>query len=252
MKAKETVRLAAIGDLHCGDRASAGALAPLFLDIAENADVLLLCGDLSDHGLPEEAVALASELGVARIPVVAVLGNHEHESSKHAEIERTLSAAGVRVLDGTACEVHGIGFAGVKGFAGGFGQRALAPWGEEVLKRFVHEAMDEALKLESALARLHTPQRVVLLHYAPIAATVEGESREIFPFLGSSRLEEPVNRYGVAAVFHGHAHMGKPEGKTSAGIPVYNVAMPLLRRVFPDRPPYRVVELPVHPPEGEG
>jgi Icc-related predicted phosphoesterase len=149
------------------------------------------------------------------------------------------------MLDGDACEVQGIGIAGIKGFVGGFGRRMLSPWGEEPIKRLVHEAIEEALKLESALARLRTSQRIALLHYAPIQATVEGEPLEIFPFLGCSRLEEPLNRYPVHAVFHGHAHHGRPEGRTAGNVPVYNVAMSLLGRAFPDRPPFRVEEFSV-------
>jgi Icc-related predicted phosphoesterase len=151
------------------------------------------------------------------------------------------------MLDGDGCEVHGIGFAGVKGFAGGFGDRALRPWGEESMKRFVHEVIDEALKLERAIARLQTAQRIVVLHYSPVQATVEGEAPEIFPFLGSSRLEEPLNHYPVTAIFHGHAHHGSPEGRTQRGVPVYNVALPLLRRLYPDQPPFRVEAIPVIP-----
>jgi Icc-related predicted phosphoesterase len=151
----------------------------------------------------------------------------------------------VRVLDGDAVEIGGVGFAGVKGFATGFGRRVLEPWGEAIVKQFVREAVEEALKLGSALAQIRTEQRVALLHYAPIVETVEGEPPEIHPFLGSSRLEEPLNRFGVSAAFHGHAHHGRPEGRTSAGIPVYNVSLPLLRRTQPDAPPARIVELDV-------
>jgi Icc-related predicted phosphoesterase len=132
--------------------------------------------------------------------------------------------------------VKGVGFAGVKGFCGGFGRGALGPWGEEVVKRFVHEAVQEALKLESALARLRTPSRIVLLHYAPVVGTVMGEPPEIYPYLGSSRLEEPLSRLGVTAIFHGHAHKGAAEGRTTAGAPVYNVSLPLMMRLFPERP----------------
>jgi Icc-related predicted phosphoesterase len=132
--------------------------------------------------------------------------------------------------------VMGVGFAGVKGFCGGFGRGALGPWGEEAVKRFVHEAVQEALKLESALARLRTTVRIVMLHYAPIAATVVGEPPEIYPYLGSSRLEEPLGRLDVSAIFHGHAHRGTPEGRTAAGTPVYNVALPLLTRLSPEHP----------------
>jgi Icc-related predicted phosphoesterase len=151
------------------------------------------------------------------------------------------------VLDGDAREIAGVGFVGVKGFAGGFGSHALGPWGEETIKRFVHEALDEALKLETALARLRTAQRVALLHYSPIRATVEGEPLEILAFLGSSRLEEPLSRYPVDAVFHGHAHRGQLEGRTSGDVPVYNVAMPLLTAHFPGQPPIRFTEIPVSP-----
>ncbi|MEW6300412.1 MAG: metallophosphoesterase, partial [Thermodesulfobacteriota bacterium] len=210
--------------------------------------LLLLCGDIIDYGLPEEARLFVKEFAAAvKIPTLAVLGNHEYESEKHDEVRRILCDAGIRLLDGEACEIHGVGFAGVKGFGGGFGEHALQAWGEETIKRFVHEAVNEALKLESALAKLRTGQRVAVLHYAPLQDTVEGEPPPIFPFLGSSRLEEPLNRYPVTAVFHGHAHHGRPEGRTKGGVPVYNVALPLLRQTFPDRPPFRVVELPTGP-----
>jgi Icc-related predicted phosphoesterase len=209
----------------------------------------VLCGDLTDYGLPEEAQVLAKDLTISlKIPVVAVLGNHDFESGQAQEVQRILCDAGVRILDGDGCEVHNIGFAGVKGFGGGFGERALGAWGEESIKRFVHEVIDEALKLEKAIARLNTMQRIVVLHYAPIRATVEGEPLEIFPFLGSSRLEEPLNRYPVTAVFHGHAHHGSPKARTQRDVPVYNVALPLLRRAFPDQPPFRVEAIPVIPP----
>ena len=241
--AKEVVRIAAVADVHCS-RTAQGLLQPLFSRVAEAADVLLLCGDLVDYGIPEEAQVLVKELAVLKIPVLAVLGNHEYEAGKVDEIVRILCDAGIIVLDGDIYEVHGIGFAGVKGFGGGFDRAALQPWGEDCIKRFVHEAVDEALKLESALAKLRTPQRIALLHYSPIRTTVEGEPPEIFPFLGSSRLEEPLNRYPVAAVFHGHAHHGTAEGHTSGGIPVYNVALPLMRHVYRDRP-FRVLEVPV-------
>jgi Icc-related predicted phosphoesterase len=243
MKSKDSVRLAAMGDLHY-TKTSQGKLQSLFTQVTESADILLLCGDLVDYGLVEETEVLAKELAVVKIPIVAVLGNHEFESGKKDEVERILCQAGVTVLDGTACEIHGVGFAGVKGFGGGFGERALQPWGEPTMKKFVQEASDEALKLESALAKLRTPQRIAVLHYAPIQATVEGEPHEIYPFLGSSRLEEPLNRYPVTAVFHGHAHHGRPEGRTRSGVPVYNVALKVLKENFPDRPLFRVVEIP--------
>lgn len=234
-----------MGDLHVSKN-SQGAYQALFSQISEAADVLLLCGDFTDYGLPDEARVLVRELNATlKVPIIAVLGNHDFEGGKPDEIRQILVDGGVVVLDGEATEVHGVGFAGVKGFAGGFGRGALGPWGEQAIKAFVQEAVDEALKLEAALARLRTQKRVALLHYSPIRATVEGEPPEIFAYLGSSRLEEPINRYRVSAVFHGHAHRGTPEGRTSAGIPVHNVSMPLLQRVNPDRPPFLIVEVPL-------
>jgi Icc-related predicted phosphoesterase len=238
------LRIAAIGDIHIS-KSSQGAFQPLFAQISGTADVLLLCGDFTDYGLPEEARILARELNALNIPVIAVLGNHDYEGGFQDEIRQILTDVGVTVLDGEATEIHGVGFAGVKGFCGGFGRGALGPWGERAVKNFVQEAVDEALKLESALARLRTTRRIAVLHYAPVRSTVEGEPPEIFPYLGSGRLEEPINRYRVSAVFHGHAHRGSAEGRTTAGVPVYNVAMPLLARLNPDRPPYLVVELPL-------
>jgi Icc-related predicted phosphoesterase len=239
-----TVRVALIADLHC-TKSSQGAFQSLFSAITEAADVLLIAGDLTDYGLPEEAAVLVRELSAVRMPVVAVLGNHDVESSRQAEVAQVLKDAGVNVLDGDACEVLGIGIAGAKGFGGGFGKRALAPWGEKVLKEFAREAVEEALKLEKALTRLRTQHLVALMHYAPVQETVDGEPPEIYPFLGSSRLEDPINRFPVSLVVHGHAHQGRIEGKTSKGVPVYNVSMPLLTRTFPDRLPFRVFELTV-------
>ena len=241
------VRVAAVADLHCAKAMAAGTFQPLFAQVAERADVLALAGDLTDYGLPEEARLLVRELAVAKVPVVAVFGNHDYESERHDEVKQILTEGGVTVLDGDSVEIQGVGFAGVKGFAGGFGERALQSWGEPILKRFVREAVDEALKLESALARLRTTHRIALMHYSPIRSTVECEAPEITPFLGSSRLEDPLNRYPVFAVFHGHAHRGSVEGRTATGVPVYNVALPLLRRRYPDQPPFRVVEVPAAP-----
>ncbi len=243
MVSGETVRLAALADLHC-TRSSQGVFQRLFSEISASADVVAIGGDLTDYGLPEEARVLAKEISsFIKIPVVAVLGNHDFESGKQDEVSQILSDVGVNMLSGDACEVRGVGFAGVRGFGGGFGRYALAPWGEETVKRFVHEALDEALKLESALTRLRMRHAVVLMHYAPIRATVEGEPVEIYPFLGSSRLEEPLLRYPVSAVFHGHAHHGTFEGRLRDNTPVYNVALPLLRATFPGRQPYFTLEL---------
>jgi Icc-related predicted phosphoesterase len=242
-EADGTVRIAAMSDVHYG-KTSQGALQNVFAEVTRNADVLVLCGDLTDYGLPEEAQALAKDLTAVKIPIVAVLGNHDFESGQEQEVTQALTDVGVAVLDGDAIEIEGVGFAGVKGFAGGFGRGALGAWGEASVKAFVHEAIEEALKLENALARLRTPSRIAVLHYAPIRATVEGEPIEIYPWLGSSRLEEPLGRYEVHAVFHGHAHKGAPQGTTAKGVPVYNVALPLLKERFPERPPYMLLEVP--------
>jgi Icc-related predicted phosphoesterase len=241
---RDVVRIAAVGDLHFGKQ-SQGSFQALFAQVSEAADVLLVCGDFTDYGLPDEARGLARDLNAAlRIPVVAVLGNHDFHSGRQDEVSAVMREAGIVVLDGDTHEVMGVGFAGVKGFGGGFGARALGPWGEETFKGFVREAVDEALKLESALARLRTPHRIALLHYAPVRATVEGEPLEIYPFLGSSRLEEPINRYQVTAVVHGHAHRGQPRGHTGSGVPVYNVSLPLMTRLSPERP-FLLLEVPV-------
>jgi Icc-related predicted phosphoesterase len=241
----DTVRIGAVADVHYG-RDAEKRLRPVFEAIAKQIDILLLGGDLTDFGLPEEAQVLARDLTeVVRIPIVAVMGNHDFEGGKENEICSVLRDAGIRVLDGDAVEVKGVGIVGVKGFGGGFGRGMLEPWGEAGVKRFVHEAVEEGLKLERALARLHTPTRVALLHYSPIRATVVGEPEEIFPFLGCGRMEEPLNRYGVSVVFHGHAHRGAPEGKTAAGVPVYNVALPVLKHADPNGLPVKVVELEV-------
>jgi Icc-related predicted phosphoesterase len=244
---KDRIRLAALGDLHCR-KAAPGRLASIFARAAEEADVLVLCGDLTDYGTEEEARLLVKELSSAgKMPIVGVLGNHDFESHHEREVRDILTDAGMILLDGEACEIHGVGFAGVKGFAGGFGPGMLRPWGEPSIKAFVHEAVEEALKLECALGTLRTTHRIALMHYAPIEATVLGEPREIFPYLGTSRLEDSLHRYPVSMVFHGHAHHGSLEGATSRGVPVYNVALPLLQRELPEHTPFRIVELRTEP-----
>lgn len=245
---KENLRIAAIADIHV-KKSGQASLEPMFAAASEEADVLLFCGDLTDYGLIEEAKILAKDIrSFLRIPSIGVLGNHDFESGKADEVVKILADAGVTMLDGAAHEIEGVGFAGIKGFGGGFGRRQLNAWGEDIIKKFVHETIEEALKLEMALARLRTPQKIAVLHYAPIHATVAGEPPEINPFLGSSRLEEPIDRYRCSAVFHGHAHRGSLEGRTKGNVPVYNVAMPLLAANFEDRQPFRVIEVPVGEP----
>jgi Icc-related predicted phosphoesterase len=251
MQAQGVIRVAAVSDTHYS-RTSQGALADLFADASENADILVLAGDLTDFGLTEEAEILAKDLVQSlRIPAVGVLGNHDFEAGQEKELVAILEGAGLRILDGDAVEIHGVGFAGVRGFCGGFGRGALGAWGEPVIKAFVHEAINEALKLETALARLKTALRIGVVHYAPIRETVEGEPLEIYPFLGSSRLEEPLSRYNVNAIIHGHAHKGALEGKTTKGVPVYNVSLPLLQQHAPHGKHYRLLEFNVDPAASE-
>jgi Icc-related predicted phosphoesterase len=221
------VRVAAIGDIHF-DGAQPGALRDLFAEVQQQADILAICGDMTTHGRPEQMHAFTAELSGLEMPVVAVLGNHDCESGAETECTEILEGAGVHVLDGTHVVIAGVGFAGTKGFAGGFGRGALGPFGEKLIKDFVNAALDEALKLEKALHHLESESRIVLLHYSPIEDTLLGEPEVIYPFLGSSRLAQPLDTLGAAVILHGHAHHGSPEGRTPGGIPVYNVSLPVL------------------------
>jgi Icc-related predicted phosphoesterase len=224
-----------VGDLHY-DGSVRGSLRELFAEANQRADVLVLCGDLTSHGRPEQMRGFVEELAGVSIPMVGVLGNHDYEAGAEKELSQILGDAGVEVLDGTHAVIDGIGYAGTKGFAGGFGRGALGPFGEILIKSFVNEAVEEALKIEKAMRNLTTDAVVVVLHYAPVVETVLGEPEMIYPFLGSSRLAQPIDSLGASMVLHGHAHHGAPEGKTQTGIPVYNVAAPMLRargeRVF--------------------
>ncbi|MGV3534156.1 MAG: metallophosphoesterase family protein [Chthoniobacteraceae bacterium] len=242
MAPSNTLRIAATSDLHY-DRHSKGKWRELFIEASNSADVLLLCGDLTDYGLPDEANMVVEDLMHCSIPVLAVYGNHDYESAHQEEVRTILEHAKVTVLDGDSTEIHGVGFAGVCGFGGGFGRRMLNAWGEPAIKQFVQEAVDQAMRLERALARLNTTHKIVLLHYAPVRDTVVGEDPEIFPFMGSTRLEGPLNRHSVTACFHGHAHGGAHEGKTSSGVPVYNVAAPVLKKRHPERLPLYFMEV---------
>src|SRR3954463_886010 len=234
------MRIAATADIHYGKH-SRGQFMESFAEISRSADVLLLCGDLTDYGLADEAEQLVADIRDAlRIPALAVLGNHDFESGEAQLIADLLDRAGVIMLDGAAHEIDGVGFAGVCGFGGGFGRRMLNAWGEPLIKKFVQEAIDHAVRLEQGLSKLQTDKKIVVLHYSPIRQTVVGEPDEIFPFMGSSRLEEPINRFRVNAVFHGHAHNGTADGATATGIPVYNVSSPLLQKTGK---PYRLIEL---------
>ncbi len=230
---QKPVRIAAAADIHVRET-DKGKWVDFFKAASDQADVLLLCGDLTDHGTVKEAEVLAEEMQACTIPVVFVLGNHDYDKNQQEEISACLVKDNVHFLDGEAVVINGVGFAGVKGFGGGFDQYMLSMFGEASNKAFVQEAVDEALKLEAGLARLDTEnpdiKKIALLHFAPIKGTVEGEPEAIHPFLGCSRLSEPLNRQNVLACFHGHAHIGTLEGTTSHGVKVFNVAKPILQK----------------------
>ena len=220
MEEGKKVRIAAVGDIHVRE-SDKGKWVDYFKEVSKNADVLLICGDLTDTGDEAEAQVLAEELRACTVPVVGVLGNHDFEKGRHKLIRQIVHNENVHILDGEAVVVADVGFAGVKGFGGGFDKHMLSMFGEGAMKAFVQEAVDEALRLDRALARLDAEykveRKIAVLHYSPLRETVLGEPEQIFPFLGSSRLAEPLNRRNVLAAFHGHAHVGSLEGKTPQG-----------------------------------
>ena len=235
------LKVAAIGDLHVMED-DVAPYRELFAEISSLADVLVLCGDLTNFGRTNEAEILAEDIRASSIPVIGVLGNHDYECGQHETVCAILHEAGMKVLNEQAVEVEGVGFAGVKGFMGGYGRGELAPFGEPVAKAFVQEALNEAMKLENQLRTLRTERSVAVLHYSPTVETLEGEPIEIFQYLGSQRLADAIDRFDhVKAVVHGHAHHGRYEGKTPLGKPVYNVAQFVLKPLFGK--PYAVIEV---------
>jgi len=238
-------RIAAVADIHV-KQTDKNNWVGFFKEVSQRADVLLICGDLTDTGDEEEAKVLCDELKACTIPIVAVLGNHDHEKGRHKLIRQILQNENVHILDGESIIIGNIGFAGIKGFGGGFDRYMLSYFGESAMKAFVQEALDEELHLERALDQLDKQRegikKIAVLHYAPIQETVMGEPEQIFPFLGSSRLAEPLIRKQVVAVFHGHAHVGTLEGTLSNGVKVYNVAKPILQKAgYPC--PYYLLEV---------
>jgi Icc-related predicted phosphoesterase len=237
--ANGTLRVAAIADLHVREDGSE-SYRELFGEISRAADVLVIAGDLTDLGKPREAELLAQDLKACSIPVLGVLGNHDYECNCPEEVSRILREAGMKVLDGQAVEIQGVGFVGVKGFAGGFGRRMLGSFGEPAIKQFVGETVNETMRLENAMRTVRSKRSMVILHYAPVAETIESEPLEIYPFLGSSRLGETIDRFKVSAIVHGHAHRGRFEGRTPGGQRVYNVARHIEK---PDGKPYAIIEV---------
>ncbi len=228
-------RIAAIGDIHSGDRPRPNIVQRL-IELDERADILLLCGDLTRYGRASQAETLLAELSGVSIPVVAVLGNHDYHHGEEGEIAHRLHSGGLAVLDGQAhVEDVGderVGIAGVKGFCGGFGIRAVPDFGERILREMYQQMIDEAAKLERALRALDTPIRIAMMHYAPILGTLQGEDPQIWPFLGTSYLAEVIDARGADMVLHGHSHYGLERGMTPGGIPVRNVSMPLLKEHY--------------------
>jgi len=235
------LRIAATGDLHVMED-SVAPYRELFTEMSNASDVLVLCGDLTNFGKVREAEILAEDIRACSVPVVGVLGNHDYECGIQDQVTQILHDAGMIVLDEQAHEIEGVGFAGVKGFMGGYGRGELAPFGEPIAKAFVQEAMDEARKLENGLRSLRTERSVAVLHYSPTIETLEGEPPAIHQYLGSQRLADAIDRFDhVKAVVHGHAHHGTYEGRTPRGVPVYNVAQFVLRPLFGK--PYVVIEV---------
>ena len=235
------MKIAAIGDLHVMED-SVAPYRSIFEEVSAQADVLVLCGDLTNFGKTSEAEILAEDIATCSIPVLGVLGNHDYECGQPDEVARILHEAGMTVLDDQAHEIDRIGFAGVKGFLGGFGRGELAPFGEPMVKAFVDEAVNEARKLENSLRTLRTEKIVAVLHYSPVAETLRGEPIEIYQYLGSQRLADALDRFeNIALVVHGHAHHGAYEGRTMRGTPVFNCAQFVLREQFGR--PYAVFEV---------
>jgi len=241
MEETKRTRIAAVADIHVKET-DKGKWVNYFKEVSRQADVLLICGDLTDTGDEAEAQVLAEELKACSIPVVGVLGNHDYEKGRHKLIRQIVQNEHVHILNGESIVIANVGFAGVKGFGGGFDNFMLSMFGEGAMKAFVQEAVDEALYLDRALARLDGDypdlKKVALLHYAPIKATVVGEPEAIFPFLGCSRLADPLTRRQVVAAFHGHAHVGTLEGEAAGGVKVFNVAKPILIKAGYTQPFY--------------
>ena len=245
MEETKKTRVAAVADIHVKET-DKGKWTDYFKEISKQADVLLICGDLTDTGDEVEAQVLCEELKACSIPVVTVLGNHDYEKGRHKLIRQIVQGPNVHVLNGESVVIDGVGFAGIKGFGGGFDNYMLSMFGEGAMKAFVQEAVDEALHLDRALARLDGDhpgiKKIALLHYSPIKSTIVGEPEPIFPFLGCSRLAEPLTRRQVLATFHGHAHVGTLEGEADGGIPVFNVAKPILLKAG-YTPPFFIYEV---------
>lgn len=222
------MRIAAAADVHArqGDEER---VAGLFRDVAKEADVLVLAGDLTDHGRPAETEALLRGLHGVGVPVVTVVGNHDHEAGAVKDMVRMLASSGIHCLERASVVIDGVGFCGAKGFGGGFDERIVKGFGEDALKAFVSESVVESEGLRAALVSCDAPRKVAVMHYSPVTSTIHGEPPEIYSFLGTTRLAQAVDEGRAALAIHGHAHHGSLHGKTPGGVPVYNVSLPVLR-----------------------
>ena len=230
-----------MADLHVGKLEL--DFPAIFKEISQKAEVLALCGDLTDHGKKDEMELLIKHLSVCSIPIVAVLGNHDYESGEETKLMDLLLENNIKVLNGESTEINNVGFAGIKGFAGGFDSYTLAPWGEKAIKDFVQESVNDSLQLEKALSEISVEKKVVIMHYAPISATIKGEALELYPYLGCSRFASPLHRYKPNIVFHGHAHHGTHKGITAQeDIPVYNVSINVVSKLK-EKKPYAIIEV---------
>ncbi len=229
------MKVAAVADIHLKPEDQEKNVRQ-FSRANELADALVIAGDFTNHGMPDEMRACLAVLEHIHIPIIAVLGNHDHESGHQDELAGMLRLAGVHLLDGQCHEMDGVGFAGTKGFCGGFAPYELMPFGENGIKTFVEIAEREAIKLDYGLAQLNTPIKIAITHYAPILETVVGEPEPIFPFLGSSRLQRALDRHKPLMALHGHAHKGTFTAESSTGTKIYNVALHLLRERGEEHP----------------
>ena len=236
------MKIAATADVHAGGAEDTERLRSLALGATRDADVLVIGGDLTNHGHPEEVEVLLEALDECPIPVVATLGNHDHESGNADKLSRLLAESSIHLLDRSSVVIDGVVFSGVKGFCGGFDGTIANSFGEELFKAWVTEGILEAEVLKNELRGLETERRVAVLHYAPIRATVEGEPPEIHAFLGTSRLGAALDEGGATVAFHGHAHRGGFKGETPGGVPVFNVSVPVLEHERLEQP-YHIVEV---------
>ncbi|WP_406276094.1 metallophosphoesterase [Nocardia sp. NBC_00881] len=229
------MRIAAVGDVHLGAE-SRGQYRAAMVELPERADILLLAGDLTRHGTLEEAEVVAAEFSGIGVPVVAVLGNHDHHSDVEQDIVNLLTDHGITVLEGTAARFdidgHSLGVAGTKGFGGGFAGKCASVFGERLMREFAAHTVELAGSLSSALAESGADVTIALTHYSPVSDTLHGEPREIYPFLGSYLLGEAIDATGADLALHGHAHAGAERGTTPGGIRVRNVAQPVIRSAY--------------------